>query len=283
VKRIKDALHLGVEDWSEDIKHSFLLLKIKDIFWLERAVLSCVQFLRLIAFSNIKHFFSSDKMKNNRLKSKHQIIEVYVIVWVGILFSLITHISYSHLKIIVIIVVFWLLFVAYIVIKTMRDDKVFKRFCWCFIFCVIVLWGLLILGIVWLLPGLVILFIAFYRLLEILSTQFGNIFVDREINSLNRSLLLIGINYLEIMVIFAIMFLATHSLKYSTCNNIVTTWRDALYFSALTITSFGCENMQPLAPWGTKLAAFELIVGLLVIVVVIGAFFTFYGKEKLHN
>jgi hypothetical protein len=128
-----------------------------------------------------------------------------------------------------------------------------------------------------------IVFIVVYRLSDILSAQLGIIFIDRlkngGIRSLNRSLLLLGINYFEIIVGFAIMYLATRSLGYSNCNNIITTPTDALYFSAVTITTLGCCDMKPISPWGMGLAALEPILGLIIIVLVIGAFFTFYARK----
>jgi len=126
--------------------------------------------------------------------------------------------------------------------------------------------------------------IVIYRLIDIFSTQLGIIFIDRlkngDIRSLNRSFLLLGINYFEIIVGFAIMYLATRSIGYSNCSNIITTPIDALYFSAVTITTLGCCDMKPIPPWGMGLAALEPILGLIIIVLVIGAFFTFYARKQ---
>lgn len=277
-RRIKDAWHLGIEDWREAIRDLFSQLKRKNILCLEKVILGCMQFMRLIALENIKHFVSSDKMKYIRLKRKYQFIDKYVLGWVVILLlllfltqTLITHIWSFLLKIIFIIVVsVWLLSVAGIVIKVVRDYQVFKCFCWPFIFF-IACW-FLILGIVlWRSPWPVIVFIAFYRLLEILSIQFGNIFIDREILSLNRSIFLLGINYIEIIVIFAIMYYF---------NNIITTPTAALYFSAVTITSLGSCDLKPISRLGKVLATSEPILGLVIISFVIGAFFTFYANNR---
>jgi hypothetical protein len=131
--------------------------------------------------------------------------------------------------------------------------------------------------------SILIVGIVGYRLADILSAQLGIIFIDRHKNggicSLDRSLLLLGINYFEIIVGFAIMYLATSSIGYSNCSNILMTPTKALYFSAVTMTTLGCSDMKPASSCGMTLVALEPILGLILIVLVIGAFFTFYARK----
>ena len=121
------------------------------------------------------------------------------------------------------------------------------------------------------------------RLADILSANLGIIFIDRYknggIRSINRSLLLIGINYFEIIVLFAIMYLASQSIGYSSCSNIITNPTEAFFYSMSIITTLGCSDMRPVSLIGTKLVGLESILGVILIVIVIGAFFTFYSKR----
>lgn len=112
-----------------------------------------------------------------------------------------------------------------------------------------------------------------YRLLDIYSLHLGSIFIDRlrrvDILSPRRSLILLGINYLEIILAFAIMYLATNSIGYSDGNNLITTRTEAFYFSAVTITTLGCGNMVAKSSLGMGLVVLESILGLTIIALVL--------------
>jgi uncharacterized membrane protein YidH (DUF202 family) len=90
--------------------------------------------------------------------------------------------------------------------------------------------------------------------------------------------LLLGCNYFEIIVGFAIIYLVTGTIRYYNCNNLITNPFEALYYSAVTITGVGASNMVPISLGGI-LTATESILGLIFIVLVIGAFFTFYTEK----
>lgn len=81
-------------------------------------------------------------------------------------------------------------------------------------------------------------------------------------------------NYCEIIIGFAILYLATYSIGYSTSNKIITTPIEALYFSTVTITTLGYGDMMPISPFGQKLALLEPLLGFISVVLVIGVFLT---------
>ena len=81
-------------------------------------------------------------------------------------------------------------------------------------------------------------------------------------------------NYCEIIIGFAVLYLATYSIGYSNSNKIITTPIEALYFSTVTITTLGYGDMIPISPLGQKLALLEPLLGFILVVLVIGVFLT---------
>ncbi len=245
--------------WSTELrvlKHTQSEFKMKEPAMIEQIFMTVFQFFRCFSLSNLKCILRDDKDRST-------FIEFYVLVWFGFLILLLNFIA-GIVLLVGLLIGFCLQLPKY------------------FMVLIVLLLVLFIVGIDLWHPWYFIVGIVIYRLIDLFSTQLGIIFIDRlkkgGIRSLNRSLLLLGINYFEIIVGFAIMYLATRSVGYSNCNNIITTPTDALYFSAVTITSLGCCDMKPLSPWGMGLAALEPILGLIIIVLVIEAFFTFYGS-----
>jgi len=81
-------------------------------------------------------------------------------------------------------------------------------------------------------------------------------------------------NYCEIIIGFAILYLATYSIGYSNSNRVITRPVEALYFSTVTITTLGYGDMRPMSPFGQKLALLEPLLGFILVILVIGVFLT---------
>jgi len=142
-------------------------------------------------------------------------------------------------------------------------------------------WFVVLLCLLWYpLSSTAFLFvIVVYRLIDGLNYRLCIIFVDRYkrdwgLRSLNRSLLILMFNYCEVIIGFAVLYLATYSIGYSNSNKIITTPMEALYFSTVTITTLGYGDMIPISPFGQKLALLEPLLGFILVVLVIGVFLT---------
>lgn len=283
MERIKKAWNRGVEVWREQFqwiekiwsetifvpRANRSMFGVKQPEGLEKIFLIILQFFRCLSLRNV--IYSADKKKWNSYT------EIYVIAWLGFLILLlifypVSPIFYSIVAIILVLVPLIFFVFAFSSLILYRIVAIF-----------LLLLLLIIVNCQWLNTFWLILLIVGYQLVDILSANLGIIFIDRykngSIRSLNRSLLLIGINYFEVIVAFAILYLATSSIGYTNCNNILTSPIDALYFSAVTITSLGCYDLMPISSWGKVLVALEPIIGLILIVIVIGAFFTFYSRK----
>ncbi len=121
--------------------------------------------------------------------------------------------------------------------------------------------------------------VVVYRIIDGLNYRLCIVFVDRYqprwgLRSLNRSLLLLMFNYCEIIIGFAIFYLATCSIGYSNSNGAITRPLEALYFSTVTITTLGYGDMRPISPFGQGLTLLQPLLGFILIVIVIGVFLT---------
>lgn len=124
-----------------------------------------------------------------------------------------------------------------------------------------------------------------YCLIDGLNYRLCIIFVDRYdqnwgLRSLNRSLILLMINYSELVIGFAALFLSSGSIGNSQGNSIILK-SDALYFSVVTITTLGYGDYRPIDILGRWLCSAEAIMGLVLIVLVIGTFLS--GVKNIHN
>jgi voltage-gated potassium channel Kch len=117
--------------------------------------------------------------------------------------------------------------------------------------------------------------IVAYRIIDATNYRLCILFVGRyqsdwSLRSLNRSLILLLINYLELIVAFAVLYLQTESIGAE--KMAVTDWGQALYFSLVTISTLGYGDFTPLRPAGEWLVVAETILGFVLVVLVIGAF-----------
>lgn len=118
-----------------------------------------------------------------------------------------------------------------------------------------------------------------YRLIDGLNYRLCILFVDRYksgwgLRSINRSLLLLLLNYGELIIGFAIMFLASGSIGMGTPVRIITSPGEALYFSVVTITTVGYGDIIPISPTGRTLALLEPLSGFVLVALVLAVFIT---------
>lgn len=127
-----------------------------------------------------------------------------------------------------------------------------------------------------------------YCLIDGFNYRLCLIFVDRYkanwgLRSLNRSILLIAINYSELIVGFAVLYLMSGSID--TTPNLpiqpIQSIQEAIYFSVVTITTLGYGDYKPVAPLGRWLCASETLAGFVLIVLVIGTFLS--GITNIRN
>lgn len=135
------------------------------------------------------------------------------------------------------------------------------------------------------LPKWLCVAIVTYCLIDGLNYRLCIIFVDRYakdwgLRSLNRSLILLFLNYMELIVGFAALYLLTGSIGYSKAQ-ILSSHAEALYFSVVTITTLGYGDLKPILSIGRWLTIFETLMGVILIVLVIGTFLT--GVKNIRN
>jgi len=152
----------------------------------------------------------------------------------------------------------------------------------------VVVWFLILLAILifnaYLATWLAMLLVC-YRLVDGLNYRLCMIFVDRYkkdwgLRSLNQSLVLLFINYLEIIVGFATLYLLTDSVGYN-IGVPLSSRLDALYFSVITITTLGYGDIKPIVEVGKWLCLTETVMGFILIVLVVGSFLT--GVHDIHD
>ena len=118
--------------------------------------------------------------------------------------------------------------------------------------------------------------LLFYFLINIVGYSLCIVFVDSYDKNLrprsrNRSLILLIINYIEIIIAFAALYLITNSIVGGNCQKI-TERMDAIYFSVVSITTLGYGDFTPINLCGKILIISETLMGLIFIVLVLATF-----------
>jgi len=120
-----------------------------------------------------------------------------------------------------------------------------------------------------------LIIVVFYRLIDGLNYRLCIIFVDRyakdwNVRSINRSLIILMLNYFEIVIGFAILYLTTSSIGYSESNTIISTPLEGVYFSTITLTTLGYGDLNPINSTGQLLSIIEPIFGFVLIILIVG-------------
>jgi len=128
------------------------------------------------------------------------------------------------------------------------------------------------------------LFLAVWRFIDIFAYQLSIIFPEKgkDIITINffRSILLWIINLMEIISIYAILYLTTQGIEIvKSENNQLIKPLEALYFSIITISTTGFGDMTPKKGWGQFWASTEIILGIFMLIVFFGILISKW-KEK---
>jgi hypothetical protein len=134
-------------------------------------------------------------------------------------------------------------------------------------------------------PNWILYAVITYCLIDGFNYRLCIIFVDRYkqnwgLRSLNRSLILLMINYFELIIGFAALFLNIGSI-WNSQGDPITLKSEALYFSVVTITTLGYGDHYPSDTLSRWLCSTETIMGVVLIVLVIGTFLS--GVKNIRN
>ena len=126
--------------------------------------------------------------------------------------------------------------------------------------------------------------IVVYILIGVFNYPLYIIFVevygeDWSPRSLNRSLMLLLINYIEILIGFAALYLYTGTIG-DMCRVPISKSLDAIYFSSITITTLGYGDFTPLNGKGRMLVSVEAIAGMIFTVLIIAIFVGLKQRRK---
>jgi hypothetical protein len=119
-----------------------------------------------------------------------------------------------------------------------------------------------------------------FVLSELLLYLFGLIFLHKfwgPVTSLERSIFLMLINFLEIVVGFAIIYIYTSSI--SNGPDILSNPLDALYFSVVTITTLGYGEFHPFTEAGKIAVILQVTFAVIFFAVMLGSIIGKFSEE----
>lgn len=122
----------------------------------------------------------------------------------------------------------------------------------------------LIAGIVW------------YIIVDTLNYVLCVVFVDMHEKgwlpvSYSGSLILLIVNYVQIVIGFAVLYLYTEAIGYADSEIAISTPLEGFYFSTVTITTVGYGDMRPICSGGKWLVSVETLVGIVLLALVLNA------------
>lgn len=117
--------------------------------------------------------------------------------------------------------------------------------------------------------------VALFLIVGVLDYLLCIVFIDRKekhwhLKSPERSLILLFLNYVELIFAFASLYICTGSIAQSECSNPIANPFDAWYFSAATIATLAYGDVRPISFVGKFIAIAEVASGLLLIVLIVG-------------
>lgn len=120
-------------------------------------------------------------------------------------------------------------------------------------------------------------FFAAYRIADGFIYRLCVLFVDRYqqtwgLRSVNRAIILAMINYIELILGFAIIYAWSGSI--SKGSQVLSGSLDPLYFSCVTVTTLGDGDYKPSPGIGQGLVVAETMMGLILLALVLGALLT---------
>ena len=128
-----------------------------------------------------------------------------------------------------------------------------------------------------------ICYICIYLITETLCYLLGLIFLEPEYNNLKysykRNLILVIINYIEITLGFAVIYLHGFTKGVTELNTPI----DAIYFSFISTTTVGYGDMYPITNWSKIICATQSLISFLFVVFLISKFLSNFNKDSTPN
>jgi hypothetical protein len=118
-------------------------------------------------------------------------------------------------------------------------------------------------------------FFTAYFLIDLYLYLFGLIFLRKLYTppaSHDRSLVLLGINFIESILGFAVLYSYSQSIMNSNSLIIITRPLDQIYFSCITAATIGYGDMIPATPFGKVLVILQALSSMLFVSVFISRF-----------
>ena len=103
------------------------------------------------------------------------------------------------------------------------------------------------------------------------------------VESVNRSVILLIINYCEMIMIYSLFYLISQSICNGISGRIVGGILDPIYFSIVTIATLGFGDFYPVNAWGKVIVCFEVLSGVLLVVLIISMFFQRFGSRQENS
>lgn len=130
----------------------------------------------------------------------------------------------------------------------------------------------------------ILLLFMCWRVIEIIDYQLCIVLIDNKEGKIKtftfeRSVILFLFNFCEIVVFYSILYLNFGLIKCCYNNQVVEKPFDALYFSLGIITTTGLGDIIPINYFGKKLVFWEIITGLVLLIVFFGIFVSKWKRE----
>ena len=103
--------------------------------------------------------------------------------------------------------------------------------------------------------------------------------------SVNRTLILLVLNFFEISLCFSVFYLSSQSIGLSGSGDVsfVMCSLQSLYFSIVTISTLGYGDFRPISPWGQRLVILEVVAGFLFVTVIFAHVIQFTKRDASLN
>ena len=121
--------------------------------------------------------------------------------------------------------------------------------------------------------------LATYRIADSFCYRLCVLFVDRYksgwgLRSVNRAIILAIINYIELILGFAVIYVWSGSVSATGSCRVLSGSIEALYFSCVTATTVGYGDYIPNGHLGQGLVVAEILMAVLLLALVLGALLT---------
>ena len=142
-------------------------------------------------------------------------------------------------------------------------------------------------NISWIIPHFLWKFILWWIIIDILLAASKIVLLNQYRHrvsgmpvSINRSLILLLLNFLEIALCFSLLYLSSRSIGQETPFGVrfLMCPQQSFYFSIITITTLGYGDLRPMTDCGRILTIFEVMIGLYFVVLIFSHFVQLFRR-----